>query len=55
MMLYFDMADASSTVSVSMALSSVSVANSNWPDETGVGRRMTKVSLEELTERLSLG
>ena len=54
MMLYFDMADASSTVSVSMALSSVSVANSNWPDETGVGRRMTKVSLEELTERLSL-
>ena len=46
--------DETISVSASFTLSSVSTAKGNWPDETGVGRRMTKVTLDELLQGLSL-
>lgn len=46
--------DGTISVSASFTLSSVSTAKGSWPDETGVGRRMTKVSLDELLQGLSL-
>ena len=54
MTLNLEMAGGANPLFATLTLSSVSTAKGNWPDETGVGRRMTKVTLDELTEGLSL-
>lgn len=54
MTLNLEIVDGANIIPVIITLSSVSTSNGSWPDETGVGRRMTRVSLEELTQGLSI-
>ena len=54
MVLNLEITDEIRRFSTSIALSSVSTAKGSWPDETGISRRMVKVSLDELTRGLSL-
>ena len=41
-------------VSLSISLSGISTANGDWPDQSGVSRRMKAVDLDQILKALDL-